>query len=140
MKILCSKQSTNNKFNLNQIVNSVGRYLYKHLDGAFDFKKSSNMFDVYMTVLYAIPLDIRHKYDLPKSSEDVHEMTVNINLTTYQQKIRMNLLVSDPYERTISFSTYSPDKLQDMQSASRILYDRVKAVLCREFKDYDFLF
>lgn len=122
-----------------QVINQVGRYLYKHLDGAFKYQKSGNTFDIFTTVLYQIPY-LQRIPGRGKEYNDVHEMTLNINLTTYANKIRVNVVEITPEEKTIGFDVYTPEQIQDPIRASSIIMDRIKRRITREFKDYDFLF
>lgn len=135
MKILCNKglKSTNQK------VKQIGKYLYNHIDGAFKYRSSSNVYDVYLTLLYQIPYWDR----IPgKGSEynDVHEMTININLTTYQNKIRVNTIEMTPNQKTLGYDLFSPEKLQNMEEAIHLIYNKVKKRISKAYSDYDFLF
>ena len=40
-------------------VKRIGQYLYKHIDGAYDFKSSSNNYDVYFLLLYELKKELR---------------------------------------------------------------------------------
>lgn len=124
-----------------QLVNKIGKYLYKHLDGAFKFNVSSNTYDVYITVLYQIPSDLLELYTLNKSIyEKVNEMTLNLNITTYQNKIRVNIIEVTPEEKTIGFDVFPPDKLQDTRQACELIYNKVVKRVSKEFEDFEFLF
>lgn len=138
MYIYCAK-SDNNQKNLSQVINRVGKYLYKNLDGAYKISKSSNTVDVWTTILYSIPYELRSKYDNNQISDDVQSMDVDINLTTYSNKIRVNVIVEDPYERTISFSTIDSKYLEPGSDILEQILSRVKRILEKEFSDYDFL-
>ena len=122
-----------------QQVNRVGKYLYNHIDGAFNYKKGSNMFDVYFTILYQIPYLQRipgKGYEYNK----LHEMTININITTYQNKLRVNVIEMTPEEKTLGCDVYTPDKLKDLGAARDLIYSKVTKRIAKEFKDYEFLF
>lgn len=117
------------KYTAAQQVNRIGKAIYKNLDGAFKFVKSSNSCDIYTTVLYEIP-----------GSNDVQEMTLDINLTTYQNKVRVNIIEMDKYERTIGFDLYRPEDLDDSQSSVVRILNRVKRRITKAFENYNFLF
>lgn len=136
MKIECK---SNQSLSANQQVNRVGKFLYKHIDGAFNYKKSSNMYDVYMTILYQLPVD---KQDEAKGKEfnDLHEMTLDINITTYMNKVRVNLIEMTPEEKTIGYDLYEPEKLEDLVKASETILKKIQKRISREFREYDFLF
>ena len=97
MKIICKYES---KLSANQQVNRVGKYLYKNIDGAFKYKTSSNACDIYFTLLYQLPLESRDE-SKGKEYNDIHEITVDINITTYQNKIRVNVIEMTPKQRTL---------------------------------------
>lgn len=118
-----------------QLVNTLGNYLYRHIDSAYNKEKSSNMIDIYFTVIYQLKEENRTPTD-----KDMHEMNLNINLTTYADKIRMNIIELSPEEVTIGFNTFSIDKLQDMNSAYTLIMNTVKKRLSKKYQDYDFLF
>ena len=120
-----------------QLVNILGKYLYKHLDGAYKFEKGSNMCDVYVTVLFSIPADIARKYKLKAG---VNEMTLDLNITTYQNKIRLNITEITPEECTIGFDTFPPEKLQNLNDALNLVYEKVKKRVSKRYEDWDFIF
>jgi hypothetical protein len=145
MKIVCKSKGniSNNSSTLQagQQVNRVGKYLYKHLDGAFKMQNSANMCDVYMTVLYQIPLVLLKKYNISeKAYQEVQEMTLNLNITTYQNKVRINIIEVTPEEKTIGFDVYTPEELENLQQSAEKIYQRVVKRIEKEFQDYEFLF
>lgn len=137
MKILCKSQPQT--LSANQQVNRIGRYLYNNIDGAFKYKKSSNTFDVYFTLLYQLPL---HMQDESKGQEynDVHEITVDINITTYQNKVRVNTIELTPMQRTLGYDLYEPSILEDLESAKRKIFNKVCKKIYKAYSEYEFLF
>lgn len=133
MKILCAK-SIQPQMPASQQVNRVGKYLYKHLDGGYDYKKSGNMFDVYCTLLYQL------KPELGGDVNDVKEMTIDINITTYQNKLRINTIEMTPKERTLGFDLMKPEELIDLQKAMEIIIWKVGNRIRKAYKDYIILF
>lgn len=136
MDILCKTQKNSYA---GQIVNRIGRYLYDNLDGAFDLKKSPNMVDVYVTVLYQLPIDKQiigrgYKYN------DVHEKTIDINITTYQNKVRVDIIELDEMERTLGYDLYEPKKLENLADAKKLIFQRAIKRLSKAYEDYLFLF
>ena len=131
-------EATNN-LSANQQVNRVGNYLYKHLDGAFKYKKASNQYDVYVTLLYQIPYFQR----IPgkgKEYNDVHEMTLDINLTTYQNKLRVNVIEMTDEEYTLGYKLYRPEQLVDLENAMKLIWRDVVKRVSKVYEDYDFIF
>lgn len=136
MKIECK---SNQYLSANQQVNRVGKFLYKHIDGAFNYKKSSNMYDVYMTILYQLPVESQDK-SKGEEFNDLHEMTLDINVTTYLNKVRINIIGMTPEEKTIGYDLYEPEKLEDLVKASEIILKKIHKRISREFREYEFLF
>lgn len=133
--------TSGNQLTASQQVNRLGKYLYKNLDGAFKIKNTSNTCDVYVTVLYQIPSEILKKYNITDEKyTDVHEMTVNISITTYQNKVRINVIEVTEGEKTIGFDLYDPTDLIDLKASAQKIYSRVCKRIAKEFKDYEFLF
>lgn len=115
-------------------VNRVGKYLYKHLDGAYKYEKSSNMYDVYVTLLYQL------KPECGGEVNDVQEMTININITTYQNKIRINTIEMTPMGRTLGFDSMKPEEMVDLKMAMEIIKWKVGNRIRKAYKDYLILF
>lgn len=136
MKILCKSNMT---LPANQQVNRVGKYLYNNLDGAFKYKTSSNTCDVYFTLLYQLPLDMQEP-DKGKEYNDVHEITVDINITTYQNKVRVNVIEMTPMQRTLGYDLYEPYILMDLENAKKRIFNKIIKRVSKAYSDYDFLF
>lgn len=135
MKLYCNKQLP-----ANAQVNRVGKYLYKHLDGAFKFKTSSNMCDVYLTLLYSIPTETIKKYSLSEEYQDVHEVTIDLNITTYQNKLRVNVIELTPQERTLGFDVYDTKLCDDLEILKDRIFKKTVSRIVKAYKDYEFLF
>lgn len=138
MKIIC--KSTAQKMSANQKVNRVGKYLYNHLDGAIKIKHSGNMCDVYTIVLYQIPYPQRMPGSGREHDDDVHEMILDLNITTYQNKIRVNIIETSPNARTIGYDLYDPDTLEDLDFACKLIFRKVCNKITKAYENYDFLF
>ena len=124
-----------------QLANALGRFMYRHLDGAYRIENTTNTCDVYVTVLYSIPSDIVELYRLyePKYTQ-TNEMDINISITTYQNKIRVNTLAVTPESKTLGFDLFTPDQLQDFNKALVLVYKKVCRRIEKEFEDFDFIF
>ena len=123
-----------------QLVNQVGRYLYKHIDGAYKSAKTANTYDVYMTVYYQLPKSKQIPEKEAEGYNDMHEMKVNISLTTYQKKIRVNIHEITPNQWTFGYILVPPEKLQDVEQSMHLIYDKVINQIQKHYKDYLFLF
>lgn len=120
-----------------QLVNKLGKFLYRHLDGAFKYEQHDNMCDVYITVLYSIPADIATRYEL---DPEIHEMTIDVNITTYQNKIRVDTIEVSPEECTLGFDLFPPEMMQDLNAALDKVYAKVVKRITNRYKDWDFIF
>lgn len=116
------------------VVNKVGKYLYSHLDGAYKFTKDRNTFDVYVTLRYEL------KEEFGGTPNDVQEMTVNISITTYQNKIRVDTIEMTPDERTLGFDLFKVEDMLDMELAMSIIKWKVGNRIRKAYKNYIILF
>lgn len=117
-------------------VKRIGQYLYKHIDGAYDFKSYSNNYDVYFLLLYELKKELRE----PGKDYPVQEMKININVTTYQNKVRINIIELTPKERTIGFDLYTPEKVQDLQKVYPVIMEKIYKRIYKTYEDYYFLY
>lgn len=132
---------SNKPLEAGQQVKRVGKYLYKHLDGAFKMTNGANECDVYVTVLYQIPPEFLKKYGITqKEYEEVKEMTLDLNIATYQNKVRINIIEVTPDEKTIGFDVYKPEQLENLQKSAELIFNKVCKRISKEFQDYEFLF
>ena len=115
-------------------VNRIGKYIYKHLEGAYKSVKSGNMYDVYCTLLYQLKTEYGGKIN------DVNEMTIDINITTYQNKIRVNTIELTPEERTLGSDVIKPEILNDLQTAMNIILEKICNRISKAYDKYDILF
>lgn len=124
------------KAQANQQVNRVGKYLFKHIDSAYDISYSVNTCEVKFLILYQIPQRLIDKYNLDNTT---NEMEVYIHITTYQNKVRVNTIVKDPYERTLKFKSYEPEIFLDLNRGCKLVYQDVCQIVQKEFSDYEFI-
>ena len=120
----------------NQQVKRIGQYLYRHIDGAYDYRSGPNYFDVYFILLYELKPELRK----PDQEYPVQEMGINLNITTYQNKIRINITEITPQERTIGSDVYSPEKVQDLTKAYSLIMGKIYRRICRAYDDYHFMY
>lgn len=137
MKIYCNNNQ--NHPQANQIVKRVGKYLYKHLESSYKIENTVNTTDVYISVYYQ-----RKKKDQdwtkPNSFNDMHEMKIDISITTYSNKIRINVIEMNPEEKTIGFNVYKPEFFDNMGEAYKHIINNIKNHIEAEFIDYEFVF
>jgi len=118
----------------NKQVNRVGKYLYKHIDGAFKYEQHANECDIYVTLLY----ELKEEYGGIKN--DVQEMTIDINITTYSNKLRVNTIEVTPQKRTLGFDLIKPEKLVDLEKAKPEIMKIVRKRIQKAYEDYHILF
>ena len=119
-------------------VKSISKYIYNRLDGAHNIRYKPNMCEIDVTVLYTIPQELVDKVSQYNISigDDLYEMEIRINVTTYQNKIRIDTIEITPEERTLGCDVFKPE---DKPTPEQML-DKVKKRLSRRFKGYDFIF
>lgn len=133
--------SSNNKIDNTKLVNIVGKSLYKRLDGAYSFKKLNGCSEVKSTVLYQIPKMISDRYNLPKEQRDnVQVMDITINVTTYSDKIRVEVIEISPEEKTIGFKTFRFIDFNNVQQGCEKVYSFITSSIKTEFEGYEVLF
>lgn len=123
----------------NQLVNLIRKYLYKGIDGAYKYVQGANMCDVFMVVYFQAPI-IPDDPSKPITYGDVNEMTLDINITTYQNKIRVNVIELTPQERTIGHKVYAPEEMQDMKVARYTVLQQIIKQLYKAYNRYEFIF
>lgn len=132
-----------------QVLNSLGKYLYKSLDGSTDYAKSSNMFEITLIVLYEIPQEIRNKYHISdKKYSSLNQMEISLNLTTYASKIRINLIESGKSEKTLGHTTIDLLKYHNKGLKPSQYFDAIREstekfivkTLEKNFEGYEFIF
>lgn len=136
MKILA--KNNNIPMSANLKVKKVGQYLYKHIDGAFKSNSGPNMFDVWFNMLYEIPPSKDPRYK--RLDDTLYEIVINLNLTTYQNKVRINIIEVTPNARTLGFDVFLPEQLDDLERVKQMVMERVHQRIAKAYKDYDFVY
>lgn len=132
MKILCKSTQ---QIPASTQVKRVGKYLYKHLETSYDFNSGSNMYDVYFTLYYQ-----KKHPKLGIAINGIQEIQININITTYQNKLRVNTIEVTPQARTLGFDLFTPDKLNDLPSAMKLIMQKVVRRVEKAYEGFDILF
>lgn len=121
--------ATNLPFNPGQYVNKLGKYLYKHIDSAYKITFSANTCDIYMFIYYQ-----------EVGNDTLYEMHFDISITTYQNKLRMNIIEISPEERTIGHDTFDETVLKNFDLALRKMYATLRKRLDKAYQDYEFIY
>ena len=127
-----------NKIPASQQINKLGKYMYKNLAGAQSIKVSPNMCDVYFIILYQLPYNKQFVRNTPEQN-DVHEMLIDLNITTYRNQIRVNTIEVTPNERTLGFDLFDPNVTQNLDYAKSLIYNKVVKRIASAYRDYNFL-
>ena len=140
IRITCKKaESVQPSVPAGQMVNKVGKYLYNHIDGALRFKKGPNSFDIWFILYYQIPY-LQRIPGRGREYNSLHEMTININITTYQNKIRINTIECDDNEMTLGYDLWKPEQLQNLDEMRDPILQKIIKHVEKKYQDYDFVF
>lgn len=123
-----------------ELVNRVGKHLYEHIDGAYKFSKGPNHFYVYMTVLYELPVYVGKNQVRKYSEEGMQEIDVILDITTYQNKIRVNTILKNPDEVTVGFDLFKPNQFEDLHGGCEKIEQKVRKRIDKYFEDYETLY
>lgn len=118
-----------------QKLNSIGKYIYKHIDGAYKIGFGPQTCDVYITMYYQ-PKEEYYQYRNP----EMYEMKFDISLATYQGKVRINVTEMTDMERTIGQNIYKPEQLENMNEAFPKIYDNICKHIDKAYGDYEFIY
>lgn len=117
----------------------LGMYLYKHIDGAYKYEIKSNIFDLYITLYYQLP-EYKQIPEKGKEYNDIHEMIINVSITTYSDKIRVNLYEVDPEEMTLGQFILKDDDLIFPEYAKNKILKKIDKALTKRYQEYDFIY
>lgn len=132
-RVLCRK-SSNKPQEGGQYVNTISNYLYRHIDTSYNQKHSSNMSDVYFQVYYQM---IQPDDTLDST---LQEMNIDLNITTYRDKIRINVLELTPDEFTLGMKTFT---YKDNMNLAKLMTDVLQYVdkrLTKCYSDREFVY
>ena len=122
--ILAAKQ------NPGTLVNKVGKYLHKNIDGAFKIEFKPMECVVRMRMYYQIPGD----------PDSLDEMQFLLSITSYQNKLRINLTEDTAMEKTIGQIIMKPEDLTDIGIVRKKVMDKIEKFISKEYADYDFIY
>lgn len=148
MKIY-AKQKFNNEEYYNQLakptqVKRLGKYLKDNLTGVFKVTEPPNEYIIYTTILYQIKPEVRkalkrYQKEFQGKEEDIYEMNIYLNLTTYKQFIRINVIELDENEQTLGYMRLSQQDLMSLPFCKTKIMEFVKKVIEKKYEDYEVL-
>ena len=122
-----------------QIVNGLGKFFKKHLTGSGIIEKRSNDCTVIIPLSYKVKPENDALDDV--ISCDTHDemgtITVEISITTYDNKIRVNIFNGD---LTIDHKTYNIALFNDYETECIKILNYSKKKIINKFPQYDFQF
>ena len=128
-----------NTYQPTQIVNILSKYIYNHLDGRYKFKIGMNKCDIYSKVYYQVPeISVDPSQDIDYS--DINEMDLNINVTTYQDEIRININEISPLETTIGYLKYSIKNFDNISKLKEKCMEDIQKKIMKRYDKYEFVF
>ena len=122
-------------------VNILGEYLRKHLTGVYRYNKLSSQYELYSTIMYQLPKELRKqlkKYpEWKEKAEDIFEVNVYFNITTYQQYIRVNIILLDENEATLGYKRFEPRELISLPACKDKLLEFTQEKITKYLEKYD---
>lgn len=132
------------KLQAGQQVNKIAKYIKKHIAGAYKITFNPGMTaDVYIKIYYQIPsdvVDLVKKYGQELQDTGMKEMDIDISITSYQNKIRINVIRMDDNEKTLGHFVMKPEEVKDLNAVLEKIKDKVSGFIEKEYADYDFVF
>lgn len=122
-------------------VKILGDYLKKNLTGVYKVQQPPNEYIIYTTIMYQLPKELRQQlkqYDEWKDkAEDIFEINIYFNITTYQQYIRVNIIMLDKYEVTLGYKRFEPKELISLPACKDKLLAYTEKQITNYFKKYE---
>ena len=143
MKCFRYVTASENKEQAGQKVNRIAKYLKQHIDGAYKVSFSPMTADVYLTIYYQIPrhvLELMKKYNAKLENTDMNSMDIDISITSYQNKVRINVIRMDDNEKTLGHFVLKPEDIVDLGDMLGLIKAKVSQFIEKEYADYDFVF
>ncbi len=145
MKIFAKKKFNNNDEYYNRLplpsqVKRLGKYLKDNLTGVYKVVEPPNEYIIYTTILYQIAPEVRkmlkkYQKEFQGKEEDIYEMNIYLNVTTYGQYIRVNVIQLDEYEVTLGYLRLDHEDLISLPYCKKKIVDFVKKKIETKYKD-----
>jgi len=139
MIIESKAQASTKNIPIEQLVNRIGKYLSKTLDGVYNYKKNVQTFDLYTVVYYQYPI-MPSRPGGEKRYSDLEEMRLNISLTSYSNKIRVNLIEISPEEQTLKHFVLREKDTIELVVAREKIESEIRKTLNKVFEGYIFIY
>lgn len=149
MKIYAKTTSSNNDEYYNRLplpsqVKRLGKYLKDNLSGVYKVVEPPNEYVIYSTILYQIDPEVRkamkrYKDELQGIEENVYEMNIYYNITTYGKYIRVDVIQLDEYEITLGFLRLEPKDLISLPYCKQKIVNYCKKRIEKKYEGYEVL-
>lgn len=148
MKVFAKNKVKNdeyyNRLPLPSQVKRLGKFLKNNLEGVYKVQEPPNEYVIYTTILYQVDPKVRkamkpYQKEFHGIEEEVYEMNIYLNITTYSQYIRVNVIQLDEYEQTLGFLRLSPEDLISLPFCKQKILRYVKKVIEKKYQGYEVL-
>ncbi len=127
-------------------VRRLGDYLAKNKDknlrltGVYMVKEPPNQYLIYTTIMYQIDPEVRkmlkrYQKEFQGKEEDIYEMNILINITTYEQYIRIYFVTLDEYETNLGYMRLSPEELMSLPYCKDKIQKFIKTKIEKKYAD-----
>ncbi len=110
-------------------VASVGKYLKKNIDGSYKMTFGPNLCTVYFTMFF------QDEYGGP-----IKEMNFAIDLTSYQNKVRVNITELTKNQKTICQVIFNEDDLKDLREAKKKMLTKLAQAIEKEYEGFELVY
>lgn len=121
-----------------QLVNYIGKYLSKKIDGCYDVNVKGNQYQVFFILYYQSSR--MGKYPGEAEYSDLNEMEFEVNVTTYSNDIRVNVIEISPEERTVAHLKYDPIKFTSAHELCNRIMSDINARIEKRYLGYEFIY
>ena len=119
------------KLQPSQYMIQLGKYIYNNIEYCYQYKSSVNTFDCYLRIHYTIDENLLEEGESPEGYIDL-----NLNLVTYQNKIRVNLYeLNDQYQKVIGTKIIEVKDKFSVETECNKLLKFVFNKIEKEYKD-----
>ena len=138
------KEEYYNRLPLPSQVKRLGKYLKDNLSGVYKVVEPPNEYIIYDTLLYQVPADLRRQmreYDdkFHGAEEEIWDVNVYFNITTYGEYIRVNIILLDKNEVTLGYMRLDHKDLMSLPACKKKILDYTYKQITRYFKKYEVL-
>lgn len=139
-----NKDEYYNRLPLPSQVKRLGKFLKDNLTGVYKVQEPPNEYIIYTTILYQVDPELRKamkRYDkeFHGVEEDIYEMNIYFNITTYSKYIRVNIIQLDEYEITLGYLRFEPKDLISLPYCKQKLLAYTKKVIEKKYDGYEVL-